>query len=155
MAPVHNLQLNTIKKNMSMMECTHTVLQAAGEKLRDVGPVYMVNLVRYREKTVYEEPSTLPSCSGREAYFQRYAHAFKTITQGEDYCLFWVGHVHGVLVGTDGEAWDDIVIVRYASFSVLRRILESPAYAEQAKPHRIAALADWKFIVTTQPEMVP
>lgn len=28
-----------------------------------------------------------------------------------------------------------------------------PAYAEHAEPHRIAALADWKFIVTTQPEM--
>jgi len=138
---------------MSMTECTPAALRAAGEELGDAEPIYMVNLVRYRGEAAYESGSTLPSCSGREAYFKRYAPAFNTVAQGEDYGLFWVGNVHGVLVGTDGEAWDDIVIVRYASFAVLRRILESPAYAVQAEPHRIAALADWKFIVTTQPEM--
>lgn len=138
---------------MSKIECTPLALQAAAEGLGDACPVYMVNLVRYRSEAAYETESTLPPCSGREAYFQRYAPAFNRVAQGEDYGLFWVGHVHGVLVGTDGEAWDDIVIVRYASFTVLRSILESPAYAEQAEPHRIAALADWKFIVTTQPEM--
>ena len=138
---------------MSMIDCTPAALQAAGERLGDAGPVYMVNLVRYRDEAAYEAGSTLPPCSGREAYFKRYAPAFNAVAQGEDYGLFWVGNVHGVLVGTDGEAWDDIVIVRYASFAVLRRILESPAYAAQAEPHRIAALADWKFIVTTQPEM--
>ncbi|MGE4481316.1 hypothetical protein [Acidocella sp.] len=60
----------------------------------------------------------------------------------------------GVLVGADGEAWDDIVVVRYASFEVLRRILESAAYAEQAAPHRRAALSDWKFLITTQPDLL-
>lgn len=138
---------------MPTIELTPAALQAAGEGLDDNSPVYMVNLVRYRSEAAYEAVSPLPPCSGREAYFQRYAPAFNTVAQGEDYGLFWVGNVHGVLVGTDGEAWDDIVIVRYASFAVLRRILESPAYAAQAEPHRIAALADWKFIVTTQPEM--
>ncbi len=138
---------------MSTIECTPAALQAAGEGLGDAGPVYMVNLVRYRGEAAYAAGSALPACSGREAYFQRYAPAFNAVARGEDYGLFWVGNVRGVLVGTDGEAWDDVVIVRYASFAVLRRILESPAYAEQAEPHRIAALADWKFIVTTQPEM--
>lgn len=138
---------------MATIECTPAALQAAGEALGDASQVYMVNLVRYREEAAYEAGSTLPPCSGREAYFERYAPAFNKVSQGEDYGLFWVGNVHGVLVGSDGEAWDDIVIVRYASFAVLRRILESPAYAEQAAPHRIAALADWKFIVTTQPEL--
>lgn len=51
-----------------------------------------------------------------------------------------VQSARGVLVGEDGEAWDDIVVVRYASFEVLRRILESAAHAEQAAPHRRAAL---------------
>jgi hypothetical protein len=31
----------------------------------------MINMVRYREVAHYEAPSDLPSCSGREAYFQR------------------------------------------------------------------------------------
>ena len=55
------------------------------------------------------------------------------------------------VVGATGEKWDDIVIVRYVSLSALRRILESPEYETHAAPHRRAALADWKFIVTTQP----
>lgn len=138
---------------MQTIKCTPAALQAAGEALGDAGPVYMVNLVCYRTEAAYEAGSDLPPCSGREAYFQRYAPAFNTVAQGQDYGLFWVGNVHGVLVGSDGEAWDDIVIVRYASFAVLRQILESAAYAEQAAPHRRAALAGWKFIVTTQPEL--
>ena len=138
---------------MANIECTRAALEAAGDALADAGPVYMVNLVRYRHAAAYETGSDLPPCSGREAYFQRYAPAFNKVAQGEDYGLFWVGNVRGVLVGSGGEAWDDIVIVRYASFDALRRILESPAYEEQAAPHRRAALADWKFIVTTQPEL--
>lgn len=138
---------------MATIDCTRTALEAAGETLADAGTVYMINLVRYRDEATYEAGSDLPSCSGREAYFQRYAPAFNKVAQGEDYGLFWVGNVRGVLVGVDGEAWDDIVIVRYASFALLRRILENPAYEEQAAPHRRAALADWKFIATTQPEL--
>ena len=138
---------------MATIECTHAALQAAGDALVEDCPIYMVNLVRYRDEAAYETDSNLPPCSGREAYFQRYAPAFNKVAQSEDYGLFWVGNVHGVLVGADGEAWNDIVIVRYGSFAALRRVLESPAYAEQAAPHRRAALADWKFIMTTRPDL--
>ncbi|TWB20341.1 hypothetical protein FBZ89_10752 [Nitrospirillum amazonense] len=142
---------------MAIIDDTRAALDAAGRTLAEAGPVYMVNLVRYRDQATYEATfeaaSDLPPCSGSEAYFQRYARAFQTIARGEDYSVFWVGNVRGVLVGVAGEAWDDIVIVRYASFATLRRILENPAYAEQAAPHRHAALADWKFMVTTQPEL--
>jgi hypothetical protein len=113
----------------------------------------MVNLVRYRDQAAYEPGAHLPACSGREAYFQRYAPAFNKVAEGENHAVFWVGNIRGVLVGVDSEQWDDIVIVRYASFASLRRILESPAYEAHAAPHRRAALADWKFIVTTQPEI--
>ena len=90
---------------MSTIVYTPETLQVAGEGLGDAEPVYMVNLVRYRSEAVYPAGSTLPSYSGREAYFERYAPAFNAVAQGEDYQLFWVGNVHGVLVGTDGEAW--------------------------------------------------
>ena len=138
---------------MLTIEGNPTALEAAAHRLVGVGPIYMVNLVRYRPEATYPEGFDLPPCSGREAYFQRYAPAFGQVAQGEDYSVFWVGNVRGVLVGTDGEAWDDIVIVRYASFATLRRILENPAYEKTAAPHRRAALADWKFMITTQPEL--
>jgi uncharacterized protein (DUF1330 family) len=136
---------------METVECSAATLEAAGKALDGEGPVYMVNMVRYRERADYHGKSEFPPCSGRDAYFGRYAPAFNKVAQGEDYGVFWLGHVHEVLVGAEGEQWDDIVIVRYSSFAALRRILQSPAYEEQAAPHRRAALADWRFIVTTQP----
>lgn len=139
---------------MSHVEYTRAAFDAAAGALGEAA-VYMVNLVRYRDQADYGGHSELPPCSGRDAYFQRYAPAFRRIGAGEDYGVFWVGHVRAMLVAAEHEQWDDIVIVRYASFSALRRILESPAYEEQAAPHRRAALADWRFIVTTQPGASP
>ena len=138
---------------MTSVECSRSALEAAGRTLAEAGPVFMVNMVRYRDQAAYGAASDLPPCSGREAYLQRYAPAFNQVAEGENHAVFWVGNVRGLLVGLDGEQWDDIVIVRYTSFASLRRILESPSYEEQAAPHRRAALADWKFIVTTQPEI--
>ena len=138
---------------MITIEDNPAALEAAANNLVGAGPIYMVNMVRYRPAATYPKGNELPPCSGREAYFQRYAPAFGQVAQGEDYSVFWIGNVRGVLVGTDGEAWDDIVIVRYSSFATLRRILENPAYEKTAAPHRRAALADWKFIITTQPEL--
>jgi hypothetical protein len=137
---------------MGIVEYSPATLEAAGKTLDAKGPVYMVNMVRYRDHADYRGESELPPCSGREAYFQRYAPAFNKVARDEDYGLFWVGNVRGVLVGAEGENWDDIVIVRYSSFAALRRILESAAYEQEAAPHRRAALADWRFIVTTQPD---
>src|SRR4051812_26568851 len=138
---------------METVECTRAALEAAGEAIGEVGPVYMVNMVRYRDQADYGGRSDLPPCSGREAYFQRYAPAFNVIARDEDYGVFWVGNVRATLVGPEGQAWDDIVIVRYSNFGALRRILESPAYERDAAPHRRAALAAWQFIATTQPNL--
>ena len=137
---------------MDTVECSAAALEAAGKALGGEGPVYMVNMVRYRDQADYHGKSALPPCSGRDAYFQRYAPAFNKVAQGEDYGVFWLGNVRDVLVGA-GERWDDTVIVRYSSFAALRRILQSASYEEEAAPHRRAALADWRFIVTTQPTL--
>jgi hypothetical protein len=100
------------RKRMTMenVEYTRVALEEAGNVLGDAGPVHMVNMVRYRDQADYRGNSDLPPCSGREAYFQRYAPAFNKLAQGEDYGLFWVGSVRGMLVSPHGQAWDDIVI---------------------------------------------
>ena len=109
---------------MATVECTATALEAARNTVGEAEPVYMINMVRYRDQADYEGRLNLPACSGREAYFQRYAPAFNKIAQSEDYGVFWVGNVRDVLVAPEEERWDDIVIVRYSSFSALRRIGE-------------------------------
>jgi hypothetical protein len=44
--------------------------------------------------------------------------------------------------------WDQIVMVRYESFGDFRSIVESEAYVGRAQPHRLAAIANWRFFAT-------
>lgn len=143
--------INDQESTMGTTEYSREALEAVAETLAEEGPVYMINMVRYRAEADYGEERDLPACSGREAYFERYAPAFAKVAQGEDYSVFFVGNVRGMLASENGESWDDVVIVRYSAFSALRRILESEAYKSEAAPHRGAALADWRFIATTSP----
>lgn len=138
---------------MATTEYSREAFETASRVLGEQGPIYMINMVRYRAEADYGDGSDVPPCSGREAYFHRYAPAFAKVAQGEDYSVFWVGNVRGMLTSSSDESWDDVVIVRYSSFPTLRRILEGAAYEAQAAPHRRAALADWRFIATTTPNM--
>ena len=138
---------------MGTIEYNRAAFEKASQAVGDHGPVYMINMVRYRAEADYGGGSDLPPCSGREAYFHRYAPAFAKVAEGEDYSVFWVGNVRGMLTSSPDESWDDVVIVRYSSFPALRRILESEGYEAEAAPHRRAALADWRFMATTSPNM--
>jgi hypothetical protein len=140
---------------MAFIEYTRTALEQANNAVGDDGPVYMVNMLKYRDVADYGgefggAESGLPPCSGREAYLQRYVPAFGKAAAGEQFSLFWVGNVRALLVAPGGEAWDDVAIVQYSSFAALRRILENPVYEAEAAPHRRAALEDWRLIATTQ-----
>lgn len=134
---------------MAFTDFSLTALEDMARSLPADQPVHMVNLLRYHDVARYGPEYDLPPCSGREAYFTRYSPAFGKIAKGEDYGLFWVGKVEGVIVGEPGEAWDDIVIVRYATLDILSRVVANPDYARDADPHRVAAVANWKFLVTT------
>jgi hypothetical protein len=139
---------------MAMVEMTAEALAGAGQMLEGKGPVQMVNLIRYNAQAKYDEGSALPPCSGREAYFQRYvpafAHVADKIAPSEPFTPIFLGSVACTIVGSPGEAWDDIAIVEYQSFEALRKIISSPEYETQAAPHRRAALANWRFIAATK-----
>lgn len=45
--------------------------------------------------------------------------------------------------------WDDIAIAEYPSLDSLRAIVNHPKYETEADQHRLAALEDWRFVVTT------
>ena len=142
---------------MTIIDYTPEALDAAGLALSGKGPVLMVNLLRYRERADYAEPTDLPPCSGREAYYQRYAPAFAKVAgevaAGETFAVALLGHVHATIVAPAGEAWDDIAIIEYPSFQALRTIIDSPRYEAEAAAHRHAALEDWRFIATVKAEL--
>ncbi|MGI4747866.1 MAG: hypothetical protein ACRYGI_16095 [Janthinobacterium lividum] len=140
-----------------MIELAPEALDAAGHALEGVGPVLMINLLRYRLQSDYGDGTKLPPCSGKEAYFGRYLPAFakvvERIARGTTFAPVLLGCVHATLVAPAGEVWDDIAIIEYPSFDALRRIVSSADYAAEAAPHRRAALADWRFFAATKVEL--
>jgi hypothetical protein len=112
------------------------------------GPVFMLNLLRFRDQAHYGAESQLPPCTGREAYFERYAPAFRKIGGPLGVRLFWAGRMLAPLVAGDGESWDDVAVVEYPHFGAFQEATQCAQYAAEAAPHRLAALRDWRLIAT-------
>ena len=111
-------------------------------------PIVMLNLVTYRESVEYPG---MERCTGREAYLTRYAPAFNKAAAAAGVNgieVVYLGTVAVSIVPRQRCQWDEVVLVRYPSFSALRRVIESPLYKSDAEPLRKAALKDWQFIVT-------
>jgi hypothetical protein len=114
------------------------------------GPVVMVNLLRFRDAPVYPTGFADAKPDSRSGYHEGYVGGFRAACEelGVVPQLLFAGQrVHSLLAGADDD-WDEIAIVRYESFADLRSTLESDTYARCAKPHRFAAVADWRFIAT-------
>lgn len=118
---------------------------AADQAIAEGQPVFMLNLLRYREHADYGDGPGGTPCSGREAYHQRYVPAFGAVAVA-GIRVFWVGTAVAQLVGPRDEHWHEVAIVEYPSFQVFRQVVESPRYLAEAAPHRRAALADWRLI---------
>ncbi|MCD2189575.1 MULTISPECIES: DUF1330 domain-containing protein [Actinomycetospora] len=115
-------------------------------------PVTMLNLVRFREQAEYGPASGYAPCSGRTAYLERYVPAFRAIAPAFGGTTpVYVGEAHELLVGPDDEHWDLVALIRYPDLPTLRAFLDDERYLREAAPHRIAALADWRFQVTSAP----
>lgn len=132
-----------------MIEIQPDDLAAAAAAFPPDVPVVMLNLLRFRDRAVYPDPSSFEPCTGRAAYFERYIPAFASTVEpiGTSELLF-AGDVEARLVGPAAEVWDAIALVRYADFSVFERLVTDAAYLDQAEPHRTAALADWRLHAT-------
>ena len=125
---------------------------AAEAKIPSGIPVTMMNLVAFHAEAQYEG-SAEKTCSGMEAYFQRYAPAFTEVAAELGVLgieVVYVGNVAYTILGPQEPKWDAIALVRYPDFASMRTIIESPLYLEKAEPHRKAALRAWDFIATFQ-----
>lgn len=111
-------------------------------------PFFMLNLLRYREHAHY--PDGRSPLSGRAAYHEGYVGTFVTIAKELHVAveLAFLGTVLTGLVAPAGEQWHELALVRYPSFAVFRRIVESERYLKDAAPHRLASLEDWRLLAT-------
>ena len=91
--------------------------------LPDDGPVVMVNLVRFRERSLDGNGS------GWDAY-TRTARPTCRCSKRVGGTILWAGHVEGAAVGDLGEQrWDWVVVVLYPSRAAFLSMMTSPEYA--------------------------
>lgn len=98
-------------------------------------PVYMLNLLKFKDKATYKDGEDV---SGREAY-GRYAKAFGKMVRGEGVETLFGGDVNVFMIGQGDGEWDAAAIVKYPSAAEMFRMVSSEEYRKIHK-HRRAGL---------------
>ncbi len=91
--------------------------------LADDGPVTMLNLMRFRERSLDGNGS------GWDAYLRYSALAIRTI-KAVGGTIVWTGRAEAVALGIpDDNRWDYVALVRYPSRAAFITMMTSPDYA--------------------------
>jgi uncharacterized protein (DUF1330 family) len=123
------------------------VLRAAEAAIGPGVPVIMINLLRFRDVAAYEAGSGDEPCSGRDAYYKRYAPGATPLVMQMGGSVFWSGTTLAHLIAPHYEHWDDVLLVQYPEISCLVRLFDNPDY-QAIMHHRTAALEDSRLIAT-------
>lgn len=128
-------------------------IEALREKGPD-GPVFMVNLLRFRETAEYEDGRTT-TLSGREAY-EIYGRAVAGILPRFGGRVVFSAHVTFLSLGRAEELWDEIAIAAYPDRGSMVRMSFDADWREAAV-HRTAGLKGQLNIETTlsQHDLLP
>jgi|TARA_B110000977_G_scaffold108203_1_gene140917 uncharacterized protein (DUF1330 family) len=122
---------------------TDIALQPTGDQVRAFRdratgePVSMLNLLRFRDKAVYED-GRASDLSGEAAY-QLYGKAFEEIMGPKGARVIYTGEVRGFLIGQGEDAWDAVAVIEYPSTQVMLDMFRNTEY-QKAQQHRAAAL---------------
>ncbi|KAF2739907.1 hypothetical protein EJ04DRAFT_572642 [Polyplosphaeria fusca] len=112
-------------------------------------PIYMLNLLRFREKAEYApEHAELAGtpCTGREAW-TRYVTALHSGVLPPESAVFFMSKVTAMIAGPQSEQWDDAAIVYYPTLEGFKNMVESKVYKEKCFGHRFAALEDFRLVM--------
>ena len=131
---------------MNSMHITPEALDALERAAKPGAPVFMLNLLRFRDRARYAPDFDAPPCSGREAFYERYIPGFRRLMAGRSVSRVFIGPVLAQIVAPEGEAWEVGAINEYAEFGIFRAIVDTDAYRREVEPHRLAALADFRLI---------
>jgi uncharacterized protein (DUF1330 family) len=118
-------------------------LQPTGDQVRafrdrQTGePISMLNLLKFREKAIYEDgrPTEL---TGEEAY-ALYSDAFVELMVPKGSRVIYSGEVRGALIGQGEGLWDVMAVIEYPSTQVMLDMFRNEQY-QKAQQHRAAGL---------------
>lgn len=105
------------------------------------GPIHMLNLVRLRERAVYEDGS---ETTGQEAYAS-YGRLSGPIFEQVGGRIVWRGAMEQMLIGPQEQQWDLCFIAEYPQPGAFLKMLKNTDY-RVAVAHRQAAVADSRLI---------
>lgn len=107
--------------------------------LPDDGPVMMLNLMRFRERSLDGNGS------GWDAYLRYSAQSIKLI-KARGGTIVWTGEAQAVALGVpEAHRWDYVAMVRYPSRAAFIAMMTSPDYA-RANVERENGCADHAIV---------
>jgi uncharacterized protein (DUF1330 family) len=113
-------------------------------KLAPQEPVVMVNLMRFRERSLDGDGS------GWEAYL-RYSALTVPMIKARGGTLLWTGNASTVALGNpDGNQWDYLALVHYPTVSAFIDMMTSADYETLCDPHRRNGCAEHVIIATKE-----
>ena len=114
------------------------------EELEHQGPIVMVNLMRFRERSLDGDGS------GWDAYL-RYSALTVPMIKARGGTLLWTGDAKAVALGRpDGNQWDYLALVYYPSVAAFIDMMTSKDYENVCDPHRRNGCADHLIICTKE-----
>ena len=117
--------------------------EAALRALPDDVPVVMLNLMRFRERSLDGNGS------GWDAYLRYSALTIKLI-KAQGGTIIWTGDAETVALGEpDRHRWDYVALVRYPSRAAFLAMMNSPEYAA-ANIERENGCSDHAIVATRQ-----
>jgi len=112
------------------------------------GPIYMVNLLKFKEKAEYDDGRET-DLSGREAYNLYAKEVVKLIIKFGGKLTF-MGDVTFLAIGKADELWDEVAIAEYPNRGALLKMSTSPEW-QTISVHRAAGLEGQLNIETVSP----
>jgi len=114
------------------------------EALKHQGAVVMVNLMRFRERSLDGDGS------GWDAYL-RYSALTVPMIKARGGTLLWTGDAKAVALGRkDGNQWDYVALVYYPSVAAFIDMMTSADYQNLSDPHRHNGCAEHVIIATAE-----
>ena len=114
------------------------------KQLEHQGPIVMVNLMRFHERSLDGDGS------GWDAYL-RYSARTVPMIKARGGTLLWTGDAKAVALGKRaGNQWDYVALVYYPSVAAFIDMMTSPDYENNCDPHRRNGCAEHVIIATTE-----
>jgi uncharacterized protein (DUF1330 family) len=114
------------------------------EELEHQGPVVMVNLMRFRERSLDGDGS------GWDAYL-RYSALTVPMIKARGGTLLWTGDAKTVALGAqEGNEWDYLALVYYPDVADFVDMMTSADYKNLSDPHRRNGCAEHVIIATSE-----